>query len=789
MMHSVPYYSPAVQGKREKRVSVKLWITWIRARINKRFFACAMCFFLFSLAQCFSVPSPYAVCFLTALLYTGIKPVGAVPGLLCGIAFRYLWGADPDLPQYMACFLSYFLLLMPKLKRKQMLLFTSILLIVRSLPGILRAADTKTMILHGSSVLIGLISMPALEKAARMIRDRKREWSEDDGLCVMLPVLLLICGASRLTVFQMNIGYGIADLLTLLFAWAAGVGPGVCLGLGCGLALMLGSQGAAMLIGLSFGGLFAGIMTGKNRLWTALIYMIGVAVINFLAMFAFQKELILPACTGALVFCLIPGKQMKKMLRLIRRIRWNQPRENLCSRIRMQRWVNAVQNIAGALPSSRITPATAEEECEEIAEKLCDQCERLPICWRDHYEETKKSLEILANRKTSGADDPLPLINQRFSACPRMGRLPDILYSLDQKQQDRLIRSVCADYETEMLQTHLTALSQAAQKMDADDAPVNEEESYWLSQIEDALQSARFPGHAAFAKKIDGRMMICIQYEPLSLRPAMGENLIRHIGLNVGVSLEVTEQKAGQIILEEEPVLCVYTGIATACAITPERKLKVGKRADNGDAVMVRNLSGGRKLLALSDGMGHGAGAQDESRKTLELLSLCMDAGYSHDQAMTAVNGAMLTVTGGEKFATVDLCTVNLWNGQAYLNKLGACMSVLIQGQKIRMLSGEALPLGIIEKVTPTKHSFSFCEGDLLLLMSDGITDAFPCEDEIICLLKRVRNDTPQHIADALLQEAIIQQDGLPRDDMTVLCAQIAQRHPQKNARRMIQAG
>lgn len=64
MMHSVPYYSPAVQGKREKRVSVKLWITWIRARINKRFFACAMCFFLFSLAQCFSVPSPYAVCFL-----------------------------------------------------------------------------------------------------------------------------------------------------------------------------------------------------------------------------------------------------------------------------------------------------------------------------------------------------------------------------------------------------------------------------------------------------------------------------------------------------------------------------------------------------------------------------------------------------------------------------------------------------------------------------------------------------------------------------------------------------
>ena len=67
-------------------------------------------------------------------------------------------------------------------------------------------------------------------------------------------------------------------------------------------------------------------------------------------------------------------------------------------------------------------------------------------------------------------------------------------------------------------------------------------------------------------------------------------------------------------------------------------------------------------------------------------------------------------------------------------------------------------------------------ENDLLLLMSDGIADAFPAEEDILDLVRRRRNDSPQHIADALLHEAVILKDGLPPDDMTVLCARVTDR-------------
>ena len=192
--------------------------------------------------------------------------------------------------------------------------------------------------------------------------------------------------------------------------------------------------------------------------------------------------------------------------------------------------------------------------------------------------------------------------------------------------------------------------------------------------------------------------------------------------------------------------------------------------------MLIQPLSGGKELLALSDGMGHGADACDESRKTLELLSLCMEAGYSRAQAMTVVNGSMLSITNGEKFATVDLCLVDLWTGEAAMNKLGACPTFLIQGQRIKTIEGSALPLGIIEHVIPMEYRFSLGEGDALVMVSDGVTDAFVQEDGILSILREQRDSTPQRLADAILGAAMARWAGAPPDDMSVLCARVKER-------------
>lgn len=741
-------------------------------------------FFLLSLADCFFVPSPYAVCCLAALISVNGKTGGAMLGICLGTFARYAWGIDPDLAQLLACCLCRGMLPVFYHKRTPILFFTAILLILRALPGILEAETAQTAWLSGMGVLLGMVSMPALLKTAQFREERKNELRTDDVLCLALPFLLMLSGAAKLTFAKVNLGIMAAQTITLAAGWMLGCIPGICAGLSCGLALMMGGQGALPLVLLTIGAPAGGLLQGKNRLLAGLPFLVFQCTAMFLTAYKIYPLLLAAAVLGMLLFSLIPTKYIRRINRFAKKIRWGKPKENAYLRLRMQQWVQAIDQMADALPKPR-SVSVGGEESEIITERLCQDCDRLPICWRDHFEKTKAAMEALSQRPDN-EEDTYRLINSYFDFCPRISRIPGILYQLDTTRQERSKRVLCADYERAMLQTHLTALSQAAQQISLEGTADAYDEQEWVNQTEEALQALRFPGHVSFVKKVDGRMTACLAYEGMAVHLPENDTLARHIGIRLGVRMQVTEQRAGHILLEAEPLLYITTGMATACAVTPERKALGSRRPDNGDAVLVRHLSGGRVLVALSDGMGHGAEAREESKKTLELLSLCMETGYTRSQAMTAVNGSMLSATGGEQFATVDLCMIDLWTGHAAINKLGACASVLVQGQKIRIIEGEALPLGIIEHVVPMEHTFQMGENDLLLLMSDGVTDAFSTEEQILSVIRRGYDDTPQHIADALLQEALIQQDGLPADDMTVLCVRVQQRYPERKRREEI---
>ena len=736
-------------------------------------------FFLLSLAQCFSVPAPFSICCLTALTAVGEKTAGVWLGLGAGLGYRVLLGLDWDAGQFVICALFLGLKQIREWKQSWLLPLTGTLLLARTLPDMFRAQDAQTVILLSAGVLLGVAMMPALLRAAKIASDRQRKISQDDLLCLLLPLLLLLAGAGRLSVAQVNLGYFTAVGLTLTVSWLGGSAAGACLGLACGLTLLIGGQSALPLVNLAFGALLAGMMQGKRRALAAGMYLLASVTAAYLIAYRFIPAFFGAEGAAALLFCLLPEKQMGKLGRFVRRLKWSEPRENAYTRLKTQRWVRAIECIADALPHPRVEPQSPREESETLTEALCADCDRLPICWHEMERQTRDGMAALSERGEE-TDEYLTIINTYFSQCPRIGRIPEILSRLDKERQTRMQRVFCAEYEREMLQTHLTALSQAVQRISLEGISGDSEEALWTWQIEEALQAARFPGRTAFVKRVEGHVMVCLKYDPLALRSTAADLLANRVGLQLGVPLSVTEQQGDRLILEETPPLTAETGMATACAVSPENKRRMGSKPDNGDAVLARLLPGGRQLLTLSDGMGHGTDAQEESKKTLELLSLCLEAGYTRSQAMTAVNGTMLSATGGEKFATVDLCVIDLWTGEAAMNKLGACASYVIQGQKIHTVEGSALPLGIIEHVVPMEHHFTLGEGDTLLLMSDGVTDAFGQEQDLLAALRRCREYAPQRLADTLLREALLQRDGLPPDDMTVLCARIRERGREK---------
>ena len=174
-------------------------------------------------------------------------------------------------------------------------------------------------------------------------------------------------------------------------------------------------------------------------------------------------------------------------------------------------------------------------------------------------------------------------------------------------------------------------------------------------------------------------------------------------------------------------------------------------------------------MAALSDGMGHGNQAALESRQAVELLRMCLDAGYDRAQTLTAVNGMMLLAGQGERFTTVDLFLLDLWTGKASLDKLGAAGSYLMQEEGLSLLGGDALPLGILENVESGEKLMQLHQGDTLILLSDGVEDAYENRQSMEEAIRDALTlETAQDAANAILTGAQ-SGDAAPADDQTVL--------------------
>ncbi len=325
-----------------------------------------------------------------------------------------------------------------------------------------------------------------------------------------------------------------------------------------------------------------------------------------------------------------------------------------------------------------------------------------------------------------------------------------------------------AGYERDMIITHLTAMAQAVKRLSTSAQGDSLNDLKAAMEIEKALKTVNFPGHLLYAKRVGGHLRAVIEADVIGFNRHSTKQLIQTLFRQCKICVDVISETRTRIELEEATRFEIFSGCAAISCDAADAEL--------GDAVLLERLSGGKQLIMLSDGMGHGEKACVQSNKTLELLKLCLEAGYTKEQALTAVNGMMLCATVGDLFSTVDLFTVDLWTGHCELSKLGACQSYFVRNGKIKPLLSEALPLGIIEEVAPENTRLKLADGDYLILMSDGVADAFTDEEFLTQHLLRHLSPDVQQSADAFLRTALICAGGIPKDDMTVLVVQLCAR-------------
>ena len=208
------------------------------------------------------------------------------------------------------------------------------------------------------------------------------------------------------------------------------------------------------------------------------------------------------------------------------------------------------------------------------------------------------------------------------------------------------------------------------------------------------------------------------------------------------------------------------------------RVISSAAAGDSGDAAVACRLPDGSLAFILSDGMGKGMKAAAESRLVINRLRKPLKEGFSVAYAIKEVNRIMIEESGSEdSFATVDLTIIDKDTGRAKFYKMGAALSFVVRGNKIRRISQPALPVGILPKLRLTHVTAKLRPGDVLIMVSDGITEAdrndlsaFWLEDY---LMKYAQTTGPKVLAGKIVLEARNRYLSRELDDLTAVVIKV----------------
>ena len=201
-----------------------------------------------------------------------------------------------------------------------------------------------------------------------------------------------------------------------------------------------------------------------------------------------------------------------------------------------------------------------------------------------------------------------------------------------------------------------------------------------------------------------------------------------------------------------------------------------GASEKSGDNCRFTRLGCGKYVAILSDGMGTGARASRESNAIIELLESFIRAGFDSGIAVKLINSIMVIKSENETFATLDICVIDLYTGEAEFIKTGAEPSFIMQKNGVETVRAASLPVGVVAGIETDSTVRCVKDGDTIVMITDGIEGKSGDSGKIKSFIEKERACGANELANAILRNAIGENEGNENDDMTVITLKIRQR-------------
>lgn len=724
-----------------------------------------LCALLLSRVYLHGAHAPLAPGLLLAASLTGAEVGGIAGGIVVGsfLGETSMWQELVHTVLYWTA-----LTVMKRFKREgspleRFLMFALIGLI--SLPlGLL--SGVKEALFGVISFAVALLSAFEFRIILRTVRTARadRVLTDTEQTAVALGVGCLLLSVSDLSAFGWSLSVMLAVLLTATAVTVRGA-LGAAAGIFWSVMLTLYAKADPMLIGsVAVASLFASLLRTRGRPFVAVSFVLSGILFET---YAAASDLSMNAqnmVSGLLFYFLIPRQWIERLSRMTDAAkRTEQAQSEAISEIErhaseeLDRMGRLLHGFSGMFDAALPQEDTLRHWTLEGALTICRGCEVRRICWED-AEKMQQAILLLAEESDGGKRvEPIEPIDP---ACKHFGDLcgavllsrrqalaRDSLYERAKEQSDLAERQLIGAGN---------ALCVRAKRIRSRER----EDAMRIRRIRERLTEADADVKAADWYESDGNTTLTLALKrPLRLsREQVRRETERACGMPLRLLYANVGRNAVNFVFEQStPYLA---------SMRVSKTQRTG--AVSGDATGECRLSGGRVCFALSDGMGSGKEARKESEAAIELLFRLYRAGMQKELIYDSVNRLLMAQNEQEMYATLDAVSIDLNTGEAELLKYGAPPSYLLRGNRIRTISGEALPCGILAEAKPSVVRMQLEPEDRLVLCSDGVQDVLPDGAEQT-LIRLNRADSPM---EELLVRLAERSGGT--DDMTVMVIRVA---------------
>ena len=640
--------------------------------------------------------------------------------------------------------------------------------------------------------LIFMQSVPLLSLEKKPMQTLRTE----EIVCFIILLASMITGMMNWHIQSLLFVNIFARYIVLIFALAAGAAVGTTVGVVSGLILGLAFVDQLSELSLLA---FAGLLGGLFREWKKIGVSLGLLLSTLLmGMYIGGTGQLLntlyESLFATILFLITPGMLIERLaVQIPGTNEHTEEQEAYLRKVRdiTARKINQFSNLFATLAKSFAVKEEDEEFqrlreldffLSEVAEKTCQLCYRKTDCWVHNFNKVYGGMTTIMDELRENNGKIKPQTRWKWGKfCSKSEKvIQTIKEELPYYEANKILKQQLKDTK-QMVSDQLAGVSRVMKNFAAEIQKEQENYEKQEEQIVDIL--------LAFGVDIDHIEIYSLQKGNIDIDitipycDGMGEfeKIIAPVLSDiVGETLVVHKEDCPKDPHEN----CRATFRSTQRYVVETGVAYAAKDGGflSGDSFTMLELGCGKYALAISDGMGNGEQAYQESNETIQLLKKMLQSGIDEETAIQSINLILTLRTTDEIYSTLDLGIIDLHDASLKFLKVGSAPSFIKRDQKIIKAHASNLPIGILEEVDVDEIHVQLFAGDLVIMMSDGVFEANDLIENVDMWLKRkireLETDDPQEVADLILEEVIRARGGDIHDDMTVLVAKIKHNSP-----------